>query len=74
MRMNILGGAISGQLSIVFISNKLPVTERVVKVLQNFKGLEVLLLVIDYCLEPSGFTDSPELIYQSCEALVQKAE
>lgn len=72
--MNILRGVICGQLSVVFISDKLPIAERVVEVLQNFIGLEVLLLVVNDCLEPRSFTDGPELLYQSCEALVEKAK
>ena len=74
MCLNWLRRIISRQKRVKLVSYLLSVTERVIEVLKDLIRLKVFLLIIYYCLEACGLTNSPELIRQHREALIEHAE
>ena len=68
MRVYLLHRVIDGSQSLILIHHLLSMAEWVVEVIQDFERLKVLLLIINYCLKTSLFTNSLNFIRDVLEA------
>ena len=68
VRVYLLHCVIDGSQSLILIHHLLSMAEWVVEVIQDFERLKVLLLIINYCLKTSLFTNSLYFIRDVLEA------
>ena len=71
MSLNPLSGIISWDIREVLIPSYLAVAEWIIEIFQNFKGLKVLLLVVNNCLESCGLTNALKLVCEDSKTLIQ---